>query len=231
MTPVYIGGESFAKVQAFTASGTITNRGGRIVTFAGAASQTLTLPAAVVGSSFEIWNIDSSDGVAISRAGSDTITDNLSTGATTFNVPAGAKAVFECVSAGVWHANYLTMVAAGGSFTPAAGTGTKSVTGVGFRPKVVTFSRKEGASASYSTHTQGYMDAWGNQSIVVGTTLETTPAAAENSSESYAFAYIATATASTLTDTAAFSSMDVDGFTLNYTNNANELTVLYRAWA
>ena len=199
-------------VQSFTASGTIVADAGEVVTFTGAASQTLTLPAAEVGSRFEVWNIDTTDGVAIARGGSDTITDNLTTGATTFNIPAGAKAVFECVSAGVWHAGYVTKVTKVGEWQPAAGTGNRSETGIGFRPKSVLFSMDTGPNGTALRSHTGLMDAAGNQNtqsvLAVGadTNMYSNPAACISSVD----------TAAGATDLASFVSMDVDGFTVNF---------------
>lgn len=87
-------------VQAFTASGSITRAGGRIVTFAGAASQTLTLPAAAAGLTFEIHNIDTADPVTIARAGSDTIN-----GGTSIVLYPGDRIVITTVAAATWIAS------------------------------------------------------------------------------------------------------------------------------
>ena len=89
-------------VQAFTASGTIAANGARAVSFVGAASQTLTLPPAVVGAEFEIFNIDTSDSVAVARAGSDTIGG----AATGIAIVAGGKVTLTCVAAGVWRTTW-----------------------------------------------------------------------------------------------------------------------------
>lgn len=85
------------QVQVFTATGSISNTTGHIVTFAGAASQTLTLPAATVGQWFEVFNIDGSDVVTVARAGSDTIN-----GGTSVEVGPGDKAKIMCVASNTW---------------------------------------------------------------------------------------------------------------------------------
>lgn len=85
------------QVQVFTATGTISSTTGHIVTFAGAASQTLTLPAASVGQWYEVLNIDGSDVVSVARAGSDTIN-----GGTSVDVGPGDKAKIVCTATNTW---------------------------------------------------------------------------------------------------------------------------------
>ncbi len=84
-------------VQSMTASGNISATGGKIVRFSGSSGQTLTLPAAVVGMEFEVWNMDTGDTVTVARAGADTINGGAS-------VIVGTSAVrrFVCVAAGAW---------------------------------------------------------------------------------------------------------------------------------
>lgn len=95
MTVTRVGG--FETVQALTGTSNISNTAGSIVTYAGAAGQTLTLPAAGIGSRFHIYNIDASDAVTIARNGADTIN-----GATSFSLAAGDSVELLCLAAGVW---------------------------------------------------------------------------------------------------------------------------------
>lgn len=61
-------------VQAFTATGSISATGGRVVTFTGPASQILTLPViTVAGEEFEIFNTDATDSVTIAAGSGDTV--------------------------------------------------------------------------------------------------------------------------------------------------------------
>lgn len=216
-------------VQAFTASGTISAVGGSVVTFAGAASQTLTLPSASVGTKFEVWNIDTADGVAVARGGSDTIVDNLTTGATTFNVPAGAKAVFECVSASTWHAGYSTTVTNSGEFMAGAGTGNKSETGIGFRPKVVHFSMDTGINGSNHRSHTGFMAANGTQSTT--SNLGSVAASDANMYSNASACISATSSSGAATDLATYVSMDADGFTVNFSINGTASDWFYIAMA
>lgn len=88
-------------VQSFAASGAISATGGTIVTFSGAASQTLTLPAASAGLQLEVHNTDATDTVLVARAGADTIDG----AATSLTLLAGQSRKFRCVAAGVWVSN------------------------------------------------------------------------------------------------------------------------------
>lgn len=216
-------------VQAFTATGTINPAGGRIVTFAGAAAQTITLPKAIAGRSLEVWNIDSADGVTVARAGTDTITENLTAAATSFGLPAGARASFTCVADGVWIAHYLTRLAKKGSFTPSAGTGNKAVTGLGFRPKLVRFFREQASTTGSAIAMAGRMDAAGNQSIslvfIDGSGRVTLTAAdgcigTPNSS-----------VATTFHNKASFVSVDADGFTVNFGTHGTAQEYVFEAEA
>lgn len=205
-------------VQAFVASGNISATGGSTVTFTGSSGQTLTLPAAVTGLRFNVWNIDSTDTVSVARGGGDTITDNLTTGATIFNVPAGVKATFECMSAGVWHASYTTTVTKAGGFIPAGGTGNRSVTGLGFRPKSLVFGLTNAPNGAASRTHFGMADAFGTQR-----TESTLAVGADTNMYGSSSNCISTvSTAATPTDLASFVSMDVDGFTLNFSLNSGQ---------
>lgn len=86
-------------VQSFVATGSIQVGGGQIVTFSGASSQQLTLPAAVIGMSYDIWNIDTSDAVTIARAGADTFRG----GGTSFSLASLQKVSLSCLTTGVWY--------------------------------------------------------------------------------------------------------------------------------
>lgn len=220
-----------AGIQAFTASGTIKDAAGpgHVVTFTGAASQTLTLPPATIGNRIEVWNIDTSDNVAVARAGTDTIVDNLTAGVTSFNIPAGARASFVCVSAGVWRANYLGPVTKVGSFTASAGTGNKAVTGVGFRPKRVDFTFLSGAGTTNASIGNGSMDAAGNQHVEIKASDGS--AASQNSATDGCIGVPAATINSNFYNKAAFVSMDGDGFTVNFSIHTAPVPVGYRAFA
>lgn len=84
-------------IQPLTATANISATAGRIVTFTGAAAQTLTLPAAAVGLDIDIYNIDASNSVTISRAGSDTIG-----GGSILVLLAGQRVRITCSAAGKW---------------------------------------------------------------------------------------------------------------------------------
>lgn len=83
--------------QVFTASGSISAGGAHTVTFTGAASQTLTLPAASIGDWYYVLNIDGSDTVDVARVGSDTIN-----GGTSVTVGPGDGARIICTAAATW---------------------------------------------------------------------------------------------------------------------------------
>ena len=87
-------------IQAFTASGNILATGAEDVTFVGAASQTLTLPAASPGMAFTVRNLDTTDVVTVARAGSDTINNAL----TSVYVAQGLVVDFFCDASGHWTA-------------------------------------------------------------------------------------------------------------------------------
>lgn len=141
-------------VQALTATGTINPAGGRLVTFTGAAAQTLTLPPAQVGAQFEIWNLDTSDAVTVARAGTDTIGG----GVTSIALAPGASVVLVCLAAGVWRPVWDRgeQVAAGynQSTSSSAGAGNKAsitVAGDGITPMKLT-SNMEVSTSADGTH-------------------------------------------------------------------------------
>lgn len=118
--------------QVFTATGSISAGGAHTVTFAGAASQTLTLPAASIGDWYYVLNIDGSDTVDVARAGSDTIN-----GGTSVTVGPGDGARIICTAAATWVAIFdrfpwkarMTLEAAAnhtssGAYQKVAGSGT-----------------------------------------------------------------------------------------------------------
>lgn len=92
-------------VQTFAGTGTIQADRGRVVTFSGAASQTITLPTAAVGMEFEVHNIDASDAVTLTRGGSDTFADGATT---SLVIPAGGRVTVRCVATGVWRQSWPT---------------------------------------------------------------------------------------------------------------------------
>lgn len=88
-------------VQSFTASGSISGTGGRLVGFSGStASQTLTLPAATVGRSFSVFN-GGTVTVTVARAGTDVIRNGTGT-ASIATVGAGLGLTLACIIAGTW---------------------------------------------------------------------------------------------------------------------------------
>jgi hypothetical protein len=199
-------------VQAFTATGAIlSSASGRTVTFAGASGQTLTLPAASVGERLTIYNIDTSDGVTIARATTDTIIDYRTTGATSFRLPAGIGCEVVCVAAGVWRMRYLGPVSHASVIAVPAATGNLAVTGVGFRPRVVEFTSTfvdtltlfHGNGIAHADGTQwaaaAVLDGGGRRSVV--TSARCILGYQSNGSAIYQ---------------ASFVSMDDDGFTVNF---------------
>jgi hypothetical protein len=128
-------------VQALTATANISATSGKTVTFTGPPAQTLTMPAAVVGDSYELWNIDATDHVYIARngtPGTDTFTLSKTASLTVFCIPAGAVARVSCVAAGVWTVAFLTPLMASGSFaTNVVSTGNSHQVTIGFRPRMI----------------------------------------------------------------------------------------------
>jgi hypothetical protein len=112
-------------VQAFTASGTISAAGAEDVTFIGAASQTLTLPAAAEGMRFVIRNLDGTDTFSLARAGSDTINNAL----TAITISQGAVVDLFCDSAGHWRADERAMSVVAGMYADTGGSPTHNNSG------------------------------------------------------------------------------------------------------
>lgn len=108
-------------IQSFGTTASISTTAGRIVTFTGVAAQTLTLPAAAVGLDIDIYNIDATNAVTISRAGADTIK-----GITSFPLLPNQRVRMTCISAGLWTTvtNFPTDIqifTASGTWTKPAG--------------------------------------------------------------------------------------------------------------
>lgn len=106
-------------------------------------------------------------------------------------------------------------------------TGNKSVTGVGFTPKLVTFALKGGAAATdQALHGYGAMDENGTQ-FVHFTADSSTGAVRRGSSDSACIAWTSTTTTQLL---AAYVSMDADGFTINVSSASSTFAVAYVAY-
>lgn len=149
-------------VQAHTASGNITRAGGQVVTFAGAASQTLTLPAAAAGLAFEIHNIDTADAVTIARAGSDTIN-----GGTSITLWPGDRVRVMTTAAAAWTATFDYFPWSAAMYVANSGSPTHNSAGnaqkVGAGGGTVTWTssfdvRPNGVSAQVDTATNKRID-------------------------------------------------------------------------
>lgn len=205
--------QDISHIQAFTTSGSILSGGGKTVTWTGSAGDTLTLPDAIQGEYFEVWNIDATDVITISRGGTDTIHDNLTSGALTFKIPAGSRAEFTCLSNGQWRAVYKNTITKSGSFSVPGSIGNFSVTGLGFRPKKIDFTSSFVSSALIALIGQGSADALGNQ-WVASITLD----GSERNTFGTGSCIYADTGAGTAYYNASYGSMDVDGFTLVFSS-------------
>lgn len=129
--------------------------------------------------------------------------------------------------------NMITNKAKVGTFVAPAATGNLAVTGVGFKPKLVRFTVVPTASSgTNSLSNQGVMDGAGNQWSIANasrhgvsesdtSTPDTTKCIKSNSQS---------AGAVFTTDlSAAYVSMDTDGFTVNFTVASSSYTVLWEA--
>ncbi|UCF60250.1 MAG: DUF2341 domain-containing protein, partial [Anaerolineaceae bacterium] len=122
-----------------------------------------------------------------------------------------------------------------GTFTALAGTGNQPVTGVGFEPKAVLFwitDRTSEGSGSYARFGRGWTD--GSNEAAVATAWDDEPAGGSNSNESRD--RIVNSASITLVDhngnllaEASTSSLDADGFTLNWTTSGGSRLVTYLA--
>lgn len=117
---------------------------------------------------------------------------------------------------------------AAGSFVTPAGTGTMAVTGLGFKPRVVDFyiGITTSSTANLSLGV-GYMTN-GSQGAI-GIIATNTPAFAHSGVLTNCCLMRITAAGAAVVQ-AAYSSMDADGFTINFTTTANTSTVLWRAY-
>jgi len=107
-----------------------------------------------------------------------------------------------------------------GSFSSgSATTGNLSITGVGFTPKLVTFTllADQGSSTTFE-YMHGVMDADGNQFYKMGISVEGGDSSSSTSSAACLGSPGANAAARL---TAVFVSMDADGFTINRTTNGS----------
>lgn len=115
-----------------------------------------------------------------------------------------------------------------GNFTLTA-NGTKSITGVGFTPKVVQFFQLSttGTATGVNTSMYGAMDSSGHQFVKAGISVES-----GDSSQSYSTSLCikaANTNGATKVD-AAYLSMDSDGFSLTVTNYSETHTIGYIAF-
>lgn len=100
-----------------------------------------------------------------------------------------------------------------GTFTISA-TGSKVVTGVGFKPGYVEFAYLPASSGSNTAMGRGAMDSAGNQWCWIGA-IDDGVGASQNSATDGCIGLPASFTAGTFNTKAAFTSMDSDGFTIN----------------
>ncbi|HEY47536.1 MAG TPA: DUF2341 domain-containing protein, partial [Anaerolineae bacterium] len=122
-----------------------------------------------------------------------------------------------------------------GTFTALAGTGSQSVSGVGFEPKAVLFwitDRTSEGSGAYARFGRGWTD--GSNQAAIATAWDDEPAGGSDSNESRD--RIVTSASITLVDhngnllaEASTSSFDADGFTLNWTTSGGSRLVTYLA--
>jgi hypothetical protein len=118
------------------------------------------------------------------------------------------------------------MTAYAGTFTEQASTGTQAVTGVGFAPGCVLF-QQVGAAASSSINNDskfglGGMSRSAQRSVWVGDLDNASAVTARRYSQTEVISVYtptATGTSSTPLAIAAYSSLDSDGFTVNWTTN------------
>lgn len=198
-------------VQSFADSDTIDKEQGRTVVFTTGASKTLTLPAASIGLEFTVVNV-SSNSVTIARAGSDTIVDGTATGATSVPLPAGAKLEISCYAAATWYNSYKTPLYYTGQFTVASGTGSASVTGVGFRPSNIIVFGTDGASASVGMLQIG---AASSASTEVSAVMRADATDGNMNQGTGSFYKILDDNDSTVDAAGSLTSFDTDGFTYN----------------
>ena len=109
-----------------------------------------------------------------------------------------------------------------GQFTAPSSTGTDAITGVGFQPDFVmllgTNITSDNAGAENGSYSLGYFNSNGEEavsSVVMEDNVTTTDTARYQVTDA-CLAMFDPADTATITHEAAFSSMDSDGFTLNY---------------
>lgn len=107
-----------------------------------------------------------------------------------------------------------------GNFIPSAGTGNKSVTGIGFQPKGVIFFGLRQNTSNEGIFSGGAYDG-SNQFVSVGAARTTATSGNYTISNVNACVRITTFTSGseTILMQAVGVSLDADGFTLNFTNN------------
>lgn len=170
-------------------------------------------------------------GIAIDRAGSAVnnviIKDNNLKGWT----PTGG--VMINIAAGKWGADCIRSGNIGGgdespvhgSFTPSAGTGSKSVTGIGFKPRRLEFLAVC-TSTSVLQHSNSVVDSAG---ACLCHSLSASTADADGRSSGNV-AWAVKDAAGTALAGATFTSYDDDGFTYNITTASTDLVVRYVAY-
>jgi hypothetical protein len=108
-------------------------------------------------------------------------------------------------------------------------TGNKSITGVGFKPRLVRFTALTPAEGTNANFNQGAMDETGSQ-YLQATAGQANDSFTRNSSTARCLgAIVGTGTSFILS--ASYVSMDSDGFTINVQNAVTAYNVAYEAYA
>lgn len=128
--------------------------------------------------------------------------------------------------------NIEGMSAKQGSFTKRTdGTGTQSITDIGFSPKAVIFFWTRQTSVNFSANVDagiGFATGSSNERAIAITTMDNSARsdAGRRRSESHAIIFLANGgsvgTDTTLVAQAELTSLDADGFTLNWTTNIDD---------
>jgi hypothetical protein len=105
-------------------------------------------------------------------------------------------------------------------------TGNKSITGIGFTPKLVRFTVLPSSSTTIMNTGFGAMDDSGNQ-YAVG--ISTTSTGRSRNSLTIRCIYIVDSGATSPATAASYVSMDADGFTINVNNAGNIFDIAYEA--
>lgn len=188
----------------YTLGGGTTSRSltvtGANMTLTGAGSNTYTMPAAT--------------DTLVGRASTDTLTNKTMTSSSNSVGPAARTGGF-----------YIGTI-------PAAtfgSTGNKSITGVGFIPKLVRFSAMPPANTTATNASIGAMTTT-SQYYVSNASQSASAIYGRNSSTSACIGYVF-AGSSTPAMLANYVSMDSDGFTINVTSTNTSYDVAFEAYA